>query len=57
MQFLVVAYDGTDEGALDRRMAVRKSHLKQAEEWYDKGKWLYAAGSCFSHLWNRIFRQ
>jgi uncharacterized protein YciI len=27
MQFLVVARDGTDDGALDRRLRVRPSHL------------------------------
>ena len=27
MQFLVIAHDGTDEGALARRMAVREQHL------------------------------
>ena len=27
MQFLIIAYDGTDEGALDRRMAAREPHL------------------------------
>src|SRR5690606_10560164 len=27
MQFLVIAHDGTDEGALARRMAVREEHL------------------------------
>ena len=29
MQFLLLGYDGTDAGALDRRMAVREDHLKQ----------------------------
>jgi uncharacterized protein YciI len=43
MQFLVVAYDGTDEGALERRLKVREAHLKSAQEMYDTGKWLYAA--------------
>jgi uncharacterized protein YciI len=42
MQFLVVAYDGTDEGALERRLKVREAHLKSAQEMYDTGKWLYA---------------
>ncbi|HZN43446.1 MAG TPA: YciI family protein [Actinomycetota bacterium] len=28
MQFLVVARDGTDEGAVDRRMQVRPTHLE-----------------------------
>ena len=27
MQFLIIAQDGTDEGALDRRMAARDAHL------------------------------
>lgn len=27
MEFLVLAYDGTDEGALARRMAAREAHL------------------------------
>lgn len=27
MQFLVIGYDGTDDKALDRRMAVREAHL------------------------------
>ena len=30
MQFLIVAHDGTDDGALDRRMAVREAHLEGA---------------------------
>lgn len=30
MQFLVIAYDGTDEAALDRRMAVREAHIEGA---------------------------
>jgi uncharacterized protein YciI len=42
MQFLVVAYDGTDAGALERRLKVREAHLKSAQEMYDTGKWLYA---------------
>jgi uncharacterized protein YciI len=44
MQFLVVAYDGTDEGALERRLAAREAHLKSAKEMFEAGKWLYAAG-------------
>jgi len=30
MQFLVIAHDGTDEGALARRLAVREEHLATA---------------------------
>jgi uncharacterized protein YciI len=29
MQFLLVAYDGTDSGALERRMNVREDHFKR----------------------------
>jgi hypothetical protein len=39
MQFVVIAYDGTDEAALDRRMAVREAHLALAKEMFDAGKW------------------
>jgi uncharacterized protein len=43
MQFLVLGYDGTDEKALERRMAVRENHLKNAQEMFDSGKLLHAA--------------
>jgi hypothetical protein len=44
MQFIVIAYDSTDETALERRMTVRPEHLKQAEKWHQNGQWLYACG-------------
>lgn len=44
MHFVVVAYDGTDEGALERRLAVREEHLKEAGEMFAAGRWLFAAG-------------
>ncbi len=44
MHFVVIAYDGADEKALERRMAVRPEHLKQAEKWHENGQWLYACG-------------
>ena len=44
MQFVLIAYDGTDEGALARRMAAREAHLKLGKEMHESGKWLYAAG-------------
>lgn len=44
MQFMVIAYDGTDPDALARRMAVRETHLQSGKELYAAGKWLYAAG-------------
>ena len=34
MQFLVIAYDGTDDLALARRLAVREKHL---EGWLPTG--------------------
>lgn len=43
MQFLVMGYDGDDEGALDRRMAVREAHLARADELTEAGNLLYAA--------------
>jgi uncharacterized protein YciI len=43
MQFLVIAYDGTDEQALDRRLAAREAHLKSAKDNFDKDAWLYAS--------------
>jgi uncharacterized protein YciI len=44
MQFVLIAYDGIDEGALGRRLAAREAHLKQGKELHEAGKWLYAAG-------------
>ena len=44
MQFMVLGYDGTDDKAGERRAAVRDAHLKQAEDWYVQGRWLYAVG-------------
>jgi len=41
MQFLVIAYDGTDEKALDRRMAARQAHLSGIEKMKAEGKALY----------------
>ena len=43
MQFIVLAYDGIDDKAIERRKAVREDHLKNAKEMFDSGKWLYAA--------------
>lgn len=37
MQFLLVAYDATDDDALNRRMAARDAHLKMVEENKKKG--------------------
>ncbi len=31
-QFVVIAYDGTDEGALQRRLSVREAHLENVRK-------------------------
>ena len=41
MHFLVIAYDGTDDDALNRRMASRKKHLELNIQLKDKGNMLY----------------
>lgn len=43
MQFLLLGYDGDDEGALDRRLAVREQHLARADELMDAGNLVFAA--------------
>ena len=40
MQFLLVAYDGTDPDALDRRMKVRPAHLENVAELKRKNKFI-----------------
>jgi len=37
MHFLVIAHDGTDEDALDRRMAAREEHLTVARGLHESG--------------------
>lgn len=41
MQFLVIGYDGQDEQALERRMAVREAHLALGDKMRDAGTMLY----------------
>ncbi len=43
MQFLVIAYDGTDENAMQRRLAAREAHLKTFKENCEKGLFYYGA--------------
>lgn len=43
MQFLILAYDGTDEEAPQRRLAVREAHLALTERMAREGQHLYAA--------------
>lgn len=41
MQYLVIAYDGTDGGALDRRMRAREGHLRLGDEMAAAGRHLF----------------
>ncbi len=43
MQFVITAYDGTDEHALQRRMDAREDHLKSVEKRFKEGNHLYGA--------------
>ncbi len=40
MDFLVIAMDGTDEGAPDRRMAARTNHLEGIARLKEEGRFL-----------------
>jgi len=40
--YIVIAYDGTDDSALDRRMVAREEHLKVARGLKAEGKILHA---------------
>jgi uncharacterized protein YciI len=37
MQFLIIGLDGTDEKAMERRLAVREAHIKLGEEFRQAG--------------------
>jgi len=43
MQFVVIAYDGKDEHAFERRLAAREAHIRRAEELFNAGKLLFAS--------------
>lgn len=43
MHYLIIAHDGTDEKALDRRLAARDRHLSSIERLKAEGKALYGA--------------
>lgn len=43
MQFIVTAYDGTDDKALERRLKAREEHLVSVETRYKDGQHLYGA--------------
>ena len=46
MQFLLTAYDATDEGALNRRMANREAHLATIERYRISGHMHMGAAIC-----------
>jgi len=41
MEFLLIAYDGVDEQALNRRLAVREQHLNLFDEYSRQGIFKY----------------
>lgn len=41
MQFIVTGYDGTDENAMERRLAARPSHIELGNKLREEGKHLY----------------
>jgi len=41
MQFLVIGYDGTDNKAMDRRMAAREAHLASVLKMKEEGKAIF----------------
>ncbi len=41
MQFMLIAYDGTDDGALDRRLAVRAQHIALGDRLVAEGRQLF----------------
>ena len=43
MHFLIIAYDGTDSEAINRRYKVREQHLEEVRQRKKKGEHLYGA--------------
>ena len=43
MQFLVLAHDGKDPAALDRRMAARAAHIELGDKLYAEGRLLFGS--------------
>lgn len=43
MHFIITGHDGTDAGALERRMNVREEHMRGVAEMVKQKKLLYAA--------------
>jgi uncharacterized protein len=49
LQFLVTAYDYTDESVLERRLAAREQHINSIEELFKQGKHLFAVAILNEH--------
>lgn len=49
MHFIVTALDGTDSGALERRMAARPAHLEKFDQMKAAGKFVFAAAMLDDH--------
>jgi uncharacterized protein len=43
MQYIVLGYDGSDEGAMDRRLAARDAHLAQFRDKVERGVFLFGS--------------
>jgi uncharacterized protein YciI len=43
MEFVLIAHDYKEEKALERRMAVREEHLKNAGKMFEEGKLIFAS--------------
>ncbi len=41
MQFAIIAFDGTDDGAVDRRLIVRDQHISLGNEMVKSGQALF----------------
>ena len=44
MQFMITAYDGTDEAALSRRRNIRPLHLENIRQVQEQGRFVCAGG-------------
>lgn len=49
MQFLVIGYDGTDEKAPERRLAVREAHLAGVTKMKEEGKAIFGVAILNDH--------
>jgi uncharacterized protein len=41
MQFILIAYDGTDPDAENRRLNVRQEHLSKIVNWKERGEFIF----------------